>query len=92
MRNLREFDDSNYLTGSCAAGASGLLIRMPQRSKHVWRSYHPFLNHKSSEAQPRSIGLDLHTEEIQLHITLADGSSLKPNRFVTSRNNIQQLC
>ena len=47
---------------------------------------------KSSEPQSRSLGLDLHSEEIQLHVTLADGSSLKPNRFVTSRNNIQQLC
>jgi transposase len=47
---------------------------------------------KSSEPQPRSIGLDLHSEEIQLHVTLADGSSLKPTRFVTSASNINRLC
>lgn len=46
----------------------------------------------SSEAQPRYVGLDLHTTEIQLHVTLADGSSLRPVRFVTSASNIEQLC
>ena len=50
----------------------------------------PFPN--SSEPQPRYVGLDLHTTEIQLHVTLADGSSLRPVRFVTSASNIEQLC
>lgn len=50
----------------------------------------PFPN--SSEPQPRSIGLDLHSEEIQLHVTLADGASLKPARFATLASNINQLC
>jgi transposase len=48
--------------------------------------------HNSSEAQRRYIGLDLHSEEIQLHVTLADGSSLKPVRFATSAANVNQLC
>jgi len=49
----------------------------------------PFPN--SSEPQPRYIGLDLHSEEIQLHVTLADGSSLRPVRFATSAANVNQL-
>jgi len=47
---------------------------------------------KSSEPQRRYIGLDLHSEEIQLHVTLADGSSLRPVRFATSAANVNQLC
>ncbi len=49
----------------------------------------PFPN--SSQPQPRFIGLNLHSEEIQLHVTLADGSSLKPVRLATSAANINQL-
>lgn len=46
---------------------------------------------KSCEVQPRYVGLDLHSEEIQLHVTLADGTSLRPVRFATSASNVNQL-
>jgi len=49
----------------------------------------PFQN--SSHPRPRYIGLDLHSEEIQAHVTLPDGSSLRPVRFATSAANVNQL-
>jgi transposase len=42
--------------------------------------------------QPRFIGLDLHSTEIQCHVLLADGTTLGTTRFVTSASNIAQLC
>jgi transposase len=41
--------------------------------------------------QARFIGLDLHSSEIQAHVTLADGTALAPVRFVTSASNIELL-
>jgi len=36
---------------------------------------------KSVEVQPRYIGLDPSSEEIQLHVTLADGTALRAVRY-----------
>ena len=41
--------------------------------------------------QARFIGLDLHSTDIQVHVTLADGTALAPVRFVTSASNIELL-
>ena len=46
---------------------------------------------KGQAAQPRFLGLDLHSEEIQCHVLLADGTTLGSVRFVTSASNINQL-
>lgn len=43
------------------------------------------------QAQPRWIGLDLHSAEIQAHVLLADGTALPTTRFVTSASNIELL-
>jgi transposase len=46
---------------------------------------------KGQTPQARFIGLDLHSTEIQCHVTLADGTALTPRRFVTSASNIELL-
>jgi transposase len=46
---------------------------------------------KGAAAQPRWLGLDLHSEEIQCHVLLADGTPLGSVRFATSASNINQL-
>lgn len=40
-------------------------------------------------SQPRWIGLDLHSTEIQAQVLLADGTLLPTTRFVTSASNIE---
>jgi hypothetical protein len=45
----------------------------------------------AKRGQARFIGLDLHSTEIQAHVTLADGTALAPVRFVTSASNIELL-
>jgi transposase len=46
---------------------------------------------RGQAAQPRWIGLDLHSTEIQAQVLLADGTALPPARFVTSASNIELL-
>jgi transposase len=46
---------------------------------------------KGQAAQPRFIGLDLHSEEIQCHVLLAEGTTLGSVRFATSASNINKL-